>query len=101
MEANLLPSVTTASVMKLPRLSRTLRMEKLFFLTTSDTTQKKKVREITTELSSYHQRKKFKTSEIPYLAMLISTSMMPSELLIELILQLLVLMPQLKLQDSS
>jgi len=76
-------------------------MERLFFLTTSDTTQKKKVREIKTEKSSSHQRKKFKPSETPYPAMLISTSMMPSELLIELILQLLVLMPQLKLQDSS
>lgn len=91
----------TASVMKLLRLSRTLRMEKLFFLTTSDITQKKKVREITMELSSSHQRKKFKNSEIPYQAMLISTSTMPSELLIELILQLLVLMSQLKLQDFS
>jgi len=76
-------------------------MEKLFFLTTSDTTQKKKVREITTELSSSHQRKKFKNSETPYPAMLISMSTMPSEQLIELILQLLVLMSQLKLQDFS
>jgi hypothetical protein len=83
------------------KLLKMLKMDKSFFLITSDSTLKKKERDKKMARNSNHQRRKLDSSEVNSQSTETFMLMMLLELPIEPILQWLVLMYQPRLLVSS